>query len=134
MVDNQPKARVVCEGETTLGFALYLDEVIASHQHVRVEYRTAAGRIDHVADGGCDLERVTQQVALAFDWPRPWKDHPTEQYVGARLEAFPSALFGEFIAEPTEAVPCLVVAEPRTGDHRHADIGGARRVAVATLE
>ena len=89
---------------------------------------------NHIADAVCAFERATQQITTGLDRPRPRNDHRSEHEIGSRLEALPSALLDQFIADPTEAVPRLVVAESRAGDGSQPDIGEARRVAVATLE
>src|ERR1044071_3309542 len=97
------------------GYAFHVGEVIARGQHVRVDMDQGTGCTNDVADAVGAFDRTTQHITTGLDRSRPRDDHGSEHEIGSRLKAFPSALFDQFIPDPTEAVPRLVVAKPRAG-------------------
>src|SRR5215468_9598094 len=88
----------------------------------------------HIADVACHLNASTQEITTVLERPRPWKDCICESEECVRLKPHPAALLEQFTADQGDAVPCLVVAEPRAGESAEPDIGAGRRVAVATLD
>src|SRR4029450_13000819 len=65
---------------------------------------------------------------------RPWHDGIAEDRIGPDLEALQTALFHQVIAELTEAIAGLIVAEVHAGDRTQPYIGVARPIAVAALK
>jgi hypothetical protein len=118
----------------TPGDAFHLGEVIARCQHVRVEQRPGADCKVQIANAVGAFDRATHQITTILHVPGPGKDHGSEHEISCGLEALPSALLAQLIADPSEAVSRLVVAELRADDGSQPDIGVARSFAVPTLD
>src|SRR5215471_9063658 len=120
--------------EAILGCALHLDERIARREHVVVQIVTGVGRKREVAELVRRLERATHQNTAGLDMSRPGRDETSEDHIGPGLEALKTAPFNQVIAEPSEAICRLIVAEACAGDHAEHCVGVARAIAVAALE
>ena len=116
-VNDKPEPRLLREREAMLGFAFRLGKRIARREKVRVQFVAAIGRVSEIADLVCRLERAAHQIAARPDMSRPGQNDIAEVHIGPGLEARQSAFFNQVIAEPTEAISGLIVAEARAGDH-----------------
>src|SRR5262245_34090806 len=103
--------------EAILGCALHLDERIARREHVVVQKVAGVGRIREVAGLERRREPATHQLAAIPDMARPGENGASKSQIGPGLEALKTAPFNQVIAEPTEAICRLIVAEARAGDH-----------------
>ena len=111
--------------EAMLGFALHLTERIARREHVAVQVVTAVRRKSEVTALVRRLERAAHQITAGPDMSRPWQDASSKEHIGSGLEAPQSALFDQFIAQPTEAKSGLVIAKMRASDPAKHCIGEA---------
>ena len=100
-----------------LGFALRLGKRIARREKVRVQFVAAIGRISEIADLVCRLERAAHQIAACPDMSRPRQNDIAKVHIGPGLETRQPASFDQVIAEPTEAVCRLIVAEAGARDN-----------------
>ena len=117
-----------------LGFALHLGQRIARREQVRGQFVAAIGGVSEVADLVGRLERAAQQIAASPDMSRPRQNDVAKIHIDPGLETCQPAFFDQVIAEPTEAVGLLIVAEAGARDNAKECIGGARSVAVAVFE
>src|ERR1700752_3739501 len=109
-VNDKPEPRVLREREATLGFAFHLGKRIARGEKVGVQFVAAVGGVSEVADLGCRLKRAAHQLAASPDMPRPGQNDIAKVHIDPGLETRQSA-FDQVVAEPTEAVCRLIVAE-----------------------
>ena len=120
--------RALCgERETMLCFAFHLGERIARHEKVRGQFVSAIGGVSEVADRVCRLERAAQQIAAGPDMSRPGQHTICKVQIGPGLETRQSASFDQVIAELTEAIKGLIVAEARAGDHAKSNVGDSMK-------
>src|SRR6202171_2712574 len=133
-VNDKPEPRLLREREATLGFAFHLGKRIARREKVRVQFVAAVGGVSEVADFVCRLERAAHQIAASPDMFRPGQNDIAKVHIDPGPETRQSASFDQVIAELTEAVCRLVVAEAGARDYAKVRIGDARSVAVAALE
>src|SRR5262245_22762529 len=117
----------------TAGDAFHIGELITRRHHDRVEKGATACAV-HIADAHPAFDRAKQHIACGLHMTGPGNDRGSEHVMGCRLEALPAALLAQFIANPTEAVSCLVVPELGASDGSQPDIGVARSFAVPTLD
>src|ERR1700731_5082330 len=130
-VNDKPEPRLLREREAMVGFAFHLGKRIARREKVRVQFVAAVGGVSEVADLVCRLERAAYQIAASPDMSCPGQNDIAKVHIGPGLKTRQSAFFDQVIAEPTEAVRLLIVAEAGAGDDAKVGIGDARRVAVA---
>src|SRR5712675_2931621 len=133
-VNDKPEPRLLREREAVLSFAFRLGKRIACREKVRVQLVAAVGSVSEVAHLVCRLKGAAHQIAASPDMSRPGQNDITKVHIGPGLETRQSASFDQVIAELTEAVCRLVVAEAGARDHAKVGLGSARSVAVAALE
>src|ERR1700676_2660960 len=133
-VNDKPEPGLLREREAMLGFAFRLGKRIARREKVRVQFVAAVGGVSEVADLVCRLERAAHQIAASPYMSRPGQNDIAKVHIDPGLETRQSASFNQVVAELTEAVCRLVVAEAGARDHAKVGIGSARSVAVAALE
>src|ERR1700694_4866977 len=124
-VNDKPEPRLLREREAMLGFAFHLGKRIARREKVRVQFVAAVCGVSEVADLVCRLERAAQQIAASPDMFRPGQNDIAKVHIDPGLETRQSASFDQIIAELTEAVCRLVVAEAGARDYAKERIGGA---------
>ena len=83
-------------------------------QKVGVKIVTAVGHQGEIADLVRGLESSTDQVTAGADMFHPWQDEFSEPEISPGLPSLQTALFDQFIAEPTKSKCRLVVLEVRT--------------------
>src|SRR3979490_2875618 len=128
-VNDKPEPRLLREREAMLGFAFHLGKRIARREKVRVQFVAAVGGVSEVADLVRRLERAAHQIAASPNMFRPGQYDISEVHIDSSPETRQSAAFNQVIAELTEAVCRLVVAEAGAGDNAKECVGGARSVA-----
>src|ERR1700682_72316 len=103
--------------EAVLAFASHLGKRIARREKVRVQLVATVGGVSEVADLVCRIERAAHQIAASPDMSRPGQNAIAKVHIDPGLETRQSASFDQVIAELTEAVCRLVVAEAGARDH-----------------
>src|SRR5215468_4381709 len=116
-----------------LNLSLHLNERISRRQHMGDQLAPAVRPDGKIANLIGRRDRATQQIAASFHMFRPGCDQ-AEDLIRRGLEALEVASFAQFIAKPGKAIPGLVIAEPRAGEHTNTNVGDARSVAVAMLD
>src|SRR5882757_2375184 len=125
-VNDKPEPRLLRERKATLGFAFHLGKRVARREKVGVQFVAAVGGVSKVADLVRRLERAAHQIAASPNMFRPGQNDISEVHIDSGPETRQSAAFNQVIAELTEAVCRLVVAEAGAGDNAKECIGGAR--------
>ena len=110
-VNDETEPRLLRKLQAILGFTLHVSERIAGDEKVRVQVVAAIRRKGEVADFVRGIEGATHQIAVDPDMSRPLHDDISERHIGPGLETLQSAFFDQFIAQPTELISGLVVAE-----------------------
>src|SRR5258705_8857354 len=116
-VNDKPEPRLLREREAMVGFAFHLGKRIARREKVRGQFVAAVGGVSEVAGLVCRLERAAHQIAASPDISRPGQNDIAKVHIDPGLETRQSASFDQVIAELTEAVCRLVVAEAGPRDY-----------------
>src|SRR6202043_2760389 len=125
-VNDKPEPRLLREREAMLSFAFHLGKRIARREKVRVQFVAAVGGVSEVADLVCRLERAAHQLAASSDMFRPGQNDIPKVHVDPGSKTRQSASFDQVVAELTEAVCRMVVAEAWARDSAKVRIGDAR--------
>ena len=130
-----PQLHLLRKRESTLGFALHLNEWVARCEKILDKVKAPVPpHIHEIAASVRDLETTTQQITCSPDVLCIWDQVTSGCQIGPGLEAIETAPLDQFAAKPPEAICRLVVAEVNADDTAKLYVGRARTVAVAPHE